>query len=111
MSDVLVIASTALGKASWLVEAARRRGLRVGDPTDGRRRYYYGGPDFADRMAADLGVGLLEPPDHWLPFLPRERTGRTIHHTKLGRTRRSGALLRQAAEQQGLPRPRLRRRR
>ena len=84
MSDVLVIAPTALGRASWLVAAADRRGLRVGGPSEGTRRYYYGGPNFADRAA--LGVGLLEPPESWLPALPRERTGRTIHHTKLGRT-------------------------
>jgi hypothetical protein len=90
VSDVLVIAPSALGKASWLVEAAGRRGLPVGGPAEGSRRYYYGGPHFADRAAAELGVGLLEPPDLWLPFLSSEYTGRTIHHTKLGRTRRSG---------------------
>ena len=89
MSDdrVLVIAPAALGRASWLVDAARRRGLRTGAPSDGTRRYYYGGPNFADRTP--LGVGLLEPPDSWLPNLPHEHTRRTIRHTNLGRTRDS----------------------
>ncbi len=89
MSDdrVLVIAPAALGKAAWLVAAARRRGLRTGGPTDGGRRYYYGGPNFADR--AQLGTGLLEPPDRWLPHLPYDHTCRSIHHTTLGRVRQS----------------------
>ena len=90
MSDdrVLVVAPAALGRASWLVDAAARRGLRVGGPDDGTRRHYYGGPHFADRAA--LGVALLEPPDAWLQHLPYEHTYRYVHHTKLGRVRRSG---------------------
>ncbi|MDQ3788731.1 MAG: ATP-grasp domain-containing protein [Actinomycetota bacterium] len=90
MSDdrVLVIAPAALGRASWLTAAAARRGLRVGGPSEGTRRYYYGGPNFADRTP--LGVALLEPPDPWLRHLPYEYTCRYVHHTKLGRVRRSG---------------------
>ena len=85
---VLVIAPAALGKASWLVAAAKRRGLRVGGPADGTRRHYYGGPNFAERTP--LGVALLAPPDPWLQQLPYEHKYRYVHHTKLGRARHSG---------------------
>ena len=90
---VLVIAPAALGRASWLVDAAGRRGLPVRAPDEvrpGQLCHYYGGPNFADRTAANLGIGLLEPPDSWLQHLPYAHTCRAVHHTKLARVSRSG---------------------
>ncbi|KJK56888.1 hypothetical protein UK12_19980 [Saccharothrix sp. ST-888] len=74
-----------------LAEAARRRGLdHVGldrqdvvDALAGRAVHWYGGPLAADRIAARLGLGLLEPADDWLTELPEEFTGRRITLTTL----------------------------
>jgi hypothetical protein len=51
--------------------------------------HYYGGPLFADRLAADLrpDLCLLEPADDWLPGLPLSLVGRRIHATTLGEAR------------------------
>ena len=68
------------------VEAYRRgmltehlTGWRVPDGfTVGGPAHLYAGPLFADAVAADLGVGLLEPPDDWLTRLPRDVLQRGI---------------------------------
>ncbi|MFI0959957.1 ATP-grasp domain-containing protein [Streptomyces sp. NPDC021080] len=77
--------------ALLLAEAARRRGLEhvvldgpdVVDALAGRAVHWYGGPLAADRVAARLGLALLEPADAWLAELPEEFTGRRITLTTL----------------------------
>jgi hypothetical protein len=76
---VFVVAPANAGKAWRLVEAAERRGMRLGAPRVPGPKYYWGGPLFADRYLT--GVGLLEPADSWLAELPREYTGREIRLT------------------------------
>lgn len=90
--DTLVVAPTARGGARRLIEAAVRRGMRVSTPdgtVPGARHHYYGGPLFAGRVVAGLGVGLLEPPDSWLPGLPEAFTRRRVRTTTLAEARRS----------------------
>lgn len=72
--------------AELLGRAAAWRGYELsGVPATvrGREVHWYGGPLAADRIAADLGVGLLEPADGWLTSLPRELTRRRIMLTNL----------------------------
>ncbi|MFI5861449.1 ATP-grasp domain-containing protein [Streptomyces sp. NPDC051546] len=73
--------------------AAARRGMEVrgldagvGGPA-GRDVYWRGGPAAGARVAAELGIGLLEPPDAWLAGLPGWATGRGIRLTSLGEAR------------------------
>ncbi|WP_232838404.1 ATP-grasp domain-containing protein [Streptomyces geranii] len=75
-----------------LAEAAAGRGMEVrslGEPgvspasLAGRAVHWYGGPLAADRIAAPLCLGLLEPPDGWLAGLPEEYTGRRVRLTTL----------------------------
>ncbi|MGW1272497.1 ATP-grasp domain-containing protein [Streptomyces sp. NPDC002491] len=76
---------TATGHA--LAGAARRRGMPVETlrewraPEAWRRAAgasLYAGPLFADAVARELGVGLLEAPADWLSRLPRELTSRDV---------------------------------
>ncbi|NUU22298.1 MAG: ATP-grasp domain-containing protein [Streptomycetaceae bacterium] len=83
---VLVLAPRSTETDRQLAVAAYRRGLRVERahtwrPPDGSRAgaaHLYAGPLFADAVARELGLGLLEAPDDWLARLPRELTGRTV---------------------------------
>ncbi|MGQ4359585.1 ATP-grasp domain-containing protein [Streptomyces sp. SAS_272] len=70
-----------------LADAARRRGMQVETlrerrvPAPWRRApgaSLYAGPLFADAVARELGVGLLEAPGDWLARLPHELTSRDI---------------------------------
>jgi hypothetical protein len=76
---------TATGHA--LADAARRRGARVETLREWRvpeqwrraeRSSLYAGPLFADAVARELGLGLLETPQDWLARLPRELTLRDV---------------------------------
>ncbi|MFJ8111446.1 ATP-grasp domain-containing protein [Streptomyces sp. NPDC096132] len=82
---------TATGHA--LADAARRRGARVETLRDWRvpqeRRAIpgaslYAGPLFADAVARELGIGLLEAPEGWLARLPYELTRRDVEFTTIG---------------------------
>lgn len=81
---------TATGHA--LADAARRRGAHVETLRDWRvpERYrgapdasLYAGPLFADAVARELGVGLLEAPTDWLARLPYELTLRDVEFTTI----------------------------
>lgn len=83
----LVFSPRANDTSHVLTTAAYRRGLltehltgwRVPEGfTIGGPAHLYAGPLFADAVAADLGVGLLEPPDDWLTRLPYDAVHRTI---------------------------------
>ncbi|MBD0843669.1 ATP-grasp domain-containing protein [Streptomyces sp. TRM68416] len=85
---------TATGHA--LADTARRRSLhvetlrdwRVPDSRRGRAgASLYAGPLFADAVAGELGLGLLEAPQDWLARLPRELTGREVEFTTLAAAR------------------------
>ncbi|MFF2024290.1 ATP-grasp domain-containing protein [Streptomyces sp. NPDC058171] len=76
---------TAAGRA--LAHAAERRGLGcevlpgrwVPDAVRGAAGpALFAGPGFADVVAVQLGLGLLEAPVDWLAGLPRELTGRHV---------------------------------
>ncbi|MGW3245869.1 ATP-grasp domain-containing protein [Streptomyces sp. NPDC001070] len=86
---------TATGHA--LAAAARRRGMashtlrtwRV--PPEARETAgaaLYSGPLFADAVAADLGLGLLEADEDWLARLPAELLGRQVEFMTLAEARR-----------------------
>ncbi|MCF2531576.1 ATP-grasp domain-containing protein [Yinghuangia soli] len=86
---VLVLAPRSTDTDRRLVSAAHRRGLRAERltgwtvPADlagtpGLRAHVYAGPLFADAVAADLALGLLEAPEDWLARLPEDLTGRRI---------------------------------
>ncbi|GAA1963242.1 ATP-grasp domain-containing protein [Catenulispora subtropica] len=83
----LVFSPRANDTSQVLTVAAYRRGMltehltgwRVPEGfTIGGPAHLYAGPLFADAVAADLGVGLLEPPDDWLTRLPYDTVRRNI---------------------------------
>ncbi|MET9383198.1 ATP-grasp domain-containing protein [Streptomyces sp. NPDC002928] len=85
---------TATGHA--LADAARRRGTRVETLHDWRvpvrerasaGASLYAGPLFADAVARELGLGLLEAPQDWLARLPHELTLRDVQFTTIGEAR------------------------
>jgi hypothetical protein len=88
----LVFAPRSTETGRQLATAAHRRGLPVRTlhdwraPADliGTAVHLYAGPLFADAVAADLGLALLEAPEDWLAQLPVALTGRTIEATTLG---------------------------
>ncbi|MFD8871831.1 ATP-grasp domain-containing protein [Streptomyces sp. NPDC059590] len=92
---MLLTSAQRTSTAGLLSEAAARRGMDVLvlsgprglDEAAGRPVHWYGGPRTADRVAARLGLGLLEPPDAWLARLPREFTGRKVELTTLAAAR------------------------
>ncbi|MEV8533784.1 ATP-grasp domain-containing protein [Streptomyces sp. NPDC051211] len=76
--------------AELLAHAAAWRGYEVmahAGQAEGRRTHWYGGPLAADRVAGRLGLGLLEPSDHWLTTVPQALTGRAIRLTTLAQAR------------------------
>ncbi|KUO17134.1 ATP-grasp domain-containing protein [Streptomyces dysideae] len=86
---------TATGHA--LTDAARRRAMRVETLRDWRVPEHaresagaslYAGPLFADAVAGELGLGLLEAPPDWLARLPYELTLRDVEFTTLAEARR-----------------------
>ncbi|GAA3956816.1 hypothetical protein GCM10023085_44250 [Actinomadura viridis] len=80
------------GSSRALITAAGDRGLAVVELTGavvppelrGSGAHLYSGLRHADRLAAELGVLLLEAPAGWLPALPAELVGRDIAMTTLG---------------------------
>ncbi|MFJ9455673.1 ATP-grasp domain-containing protein [Kitasatospora sp. NPDC101447] len=88
---VLLTSAQPTSTTALLVEAAARRGLTTavlhGPETvrqlAGRPVHWYGGPLAAARIAAPLGLALLEPEDDWLARLPEEFTRRRIELTTL----------------------------
>jgi hypothetical protein len=65
-------------------DAAQRRGLNTVQlptfdvPADLRGDHVHCGPDFADAVAAALGIATLQAPPGWLADLPRAFTGRDV---------------------------------
>ncbi|MFD8786252.1 ATP-grasp domain-containing protein [Kitasatospora sp. NPDC059599] len=88
---VLLTSAQRTSTTVLLTEAAARRGLTTAvlDGPDtverlaGRPVHWYGGPLTAARIAAPLGLALLEPEDDWLARLPEEFTRRRIELTTL----------------------------
>jgi hypothetical protein len=85
---------TATGDA--LAEAARRRGMGVEVLRDWRvpeqwreatGATLYAGPLFADAVAGELGLGLLEAPPDWLARLPYELTCRDVEFSTVAEAR------------------------
>jgi len=85
---------TATGHA--LAQAARRRAMHVETLREWRvpeqwrgaaGASLYAGPLFADTVAGELGLGLLEAPANWLARLPRELTCRDIEFTTVAEAR------------------------
>lgn len=83
----LVFSPRANDTSHALASVAHRRGLLTEHLTGwrvpegflvGGPAHLYAGPLFADAVAADLGIALLEPPDDWLTRLPREAVRREI---------------------------------
>ncbi|MEY9888243.1 hypothetical protein ABIA31_001883 [Catenulispora sp. MAP5-51] len=83
----LVFSPRANDTSHVLASVAHRRGLLTEHLTGwgvpegflvGGPAHLYAGALFADAVAADLGIGLLEPPDDWLTGLPREAVRREI---------------------------------
>ncbi|CAM5245930.1 ATP-grasp domain-containing protein OS=Streptomyces aurantiogriseus OX=66870 GN=GCM10010251_50370 PE=4 SV=1 [Streptomyces aurantiogriseus] len=63
-----------------------RRCATGGCPSSGAARRgasLYAGPLFADAVARELGVGLLEAPEDWLARLPYELTLRNVEFTTI----------------------------
>ncbi|NUR59994.1 MAG: ATP-grasp domain-containing protein [Catenulispora sp.] len=83
----LVFSPRANDTSQVLAPAAYRRGLLTEHLTGwrvpegfmlGGPAHLYAGPLFADAVAADLDIGLLEPPDDWLTRLPYDVVQRSI---------------------------------
>lgn len=83
----LVFSPRANETSQVLSAAAHRRGLLTEHLTGwrvpegfmlGGPAHLYAGPLFADAVAADLGIALLEPPEDWLTWLPASAVRRRI---------------------------------
>ncbi|TWP50807.1 DUF4343 domain-containing protein [Lentzea tibetensis] len=70
-----------------LAQVAAWRGIEVVAEASGGLVHYCGGPLHADRIAARLGIGLLEPADSWLPSLPSSLTRREVRAMTMGDAR------------------------
>ncbi|MET7298363.1 ATP-grasp domain-containing protein [Embleya sp. NPDC005575] len=93
MIETLALSGQATPTADLLARAAVARGMSVavlaGPRPDLRgSAAYYGGPRFADTVAASLDVALLEPADDWLSTLPERWTRREITATTMAEARR-----------------------
>jgi hypothetical protein len=95
-SPVLVFPPRFNDTARALSEAAVRRGLRTRTfsgwrvPEDLRGHgaaHLYAGPLFADAVAAELNLALLQPADDWLPFLDWNLLGREVQLTTIAEAR------------------------
>ncbi|WP_370949175.1 ATP-grasp domain-containing protein [Amycolatopsis sp. cg5] len=86
MGRRLVVAPRALPTVGPLARVAAWRGLEVVTHLTGGqgRSHYYGGPKVGERVARELGIGLLEPADDWLPNVPPEFAGRAVEAMSLG---------------------------
>jgi hypothetical protein len=82
--------------ARALSDAAARPGLRTHTlshwrvPQDLRSHgaaHLYAGPLFADAVAAELNLALLQPADDWLPSLDQELLGREVRLTTIAAAR------------------------
>ncbi|MGA5817451.1 ATP-grasp domain-containing protein [Kitasatospora sp. NPDC094028] len=88
---VLLTSGQPTSTTALLTAAAARRGLATAvldgpatvERLAGRPVHWYGGPLAAARIAAPLGLALLEPDDDWLARLPEEFTRRRIELTTL----------------------------
>ncbi|WP_327280088.1 MULTISPECIES: ATP-grasp domain-containing protein [unclassified Streptomyces] len=80
----LILPPRVTDSAARIRDAARARGLGTvrlesfAVPDGLRAAHLHAGPGFADAVAPQLGIGLLEAPAHWLARLPREFTGREV---------------------------------
>ncbi|HEU5352849.1 MAG TPA: ATP-grasp domain-containing protein [Actinocrinis sp.] len=96
LSPVLLFPPRANDTARALSEAAVRRGLRTRTFSDWRvpedlrghgAAHLYAGPLFADAVAAELNLALLQPADDWLPSLDRQLLGRQVALTTIAEAR------------------------
>ncbi|MFJ2822301.1 ATP-grasp domain-containing protein [Streptomyces toxytricini] len=87
----LVLPTPRTSTAELLGRAAAWRGFdvlaRPQRPPSGAPVHWYGGPRAADRVAAGLGLGLLEPADGWLTGLPYALLRRRVRLTTLAEAR------------------------
>jgi hypothetical protein len=97
LPPALILPPAPTGTAQLLAGAARSRGMEVRilarRPVPRGlfgRTHLYGGEAFADAVAPELGMALLQPPARWLADLPVEFTRREIVFTTLGEARRLG---------------------
>ncbi|MFC8449933.1 ATP-grasp domain-containing protein [Kitasatospora sp. NPDC057223] len=94
-TPVLLTTTQRTSTTALLTGAAVRRGYRTAELTGpgsvtrlaGQPVHWYGGPIAGRRVAAGLGLALLEPHDDWLTRLPEEFTGRRIELTTLSEAR------------------------
>lgn len=93
----LILSPAPTVTAQLLADAARSRGMEVRilvrRPVPRRlfgRTHLYGGEAFADAVAPELGMALLQPAARWLADLPAEFTRREIVFTTLGEAHRLG---------------------
>lgn len=79
--DVLALSPQRTSTSELLADAARARGLAVRGADEvpaGARAAYCGGPLFGAKVAEELGIRLLVPPDAFLESLPLELVGRSV---------------------------------
>ncbi|WP_284574243.1 ATP-grasp domain-containing protein [Streptomyces sp. 2P-4] len=87
----LVLPAPRTSTGELLGRAAAWRGFdvlaRPERPPSGGPAHWYGGPRAADRVAAGLGLALLEPADGWLAGLPYGLLRRRVRLTTLAEAR------------------------
>ncbi|MEV6073332.1 ATP-grasp domain-containing protein [Nocardia sp. NPDC052001] len=86
-SDDSRVMRAAAIRAGWNV--LRLGGWRVPEGEIGSVGALYGEPLFAEVIAAQLGIALLDAPKEWLPNLPQSLRQRDIRVSTLGEARRS----------------------
>jgi hypothetical protein len=99
--DTLALEQAALA-AGW--DVVRLSGWRVPASLRAAAPIVYGEPLFAEVVAAELGLALLQTPPAWLPELPEEYRLRAIRLTTLASARQvGGPIFIKPADQKSFP--------
>ncbi|MEY9969043.1 hypothetical protein ABIA33_007130 [Streptacidiphilus sp. MAP12-16] len=86
----LVLPPRLTDSATSLRDTAQARGIRTVQlptftvPTGLQAQHLHAGPGFADTVAENLGIALLEAPADWLATLPAQFTRREVRAMPLG---------------------------